>query len=109
MKTTPNTPDTTAERQDFDKQVRSIQKAYEHRRAQLEASLSALDAAHDEWLALGDGPKWIRLKVLAALQKRGQVASVYSEQVKSSAVDLIAELDREADEATKRLKERLGR
>ena len=81
----------------------SIQKAYDRRRAQLEESISALERQHSEWLNLNNGEKLLRLKLVAAFKKNGEVESVYSEKIKLLAKDTIAELDKEADEAKKRL------
>jgi hypothetical protein len=92
-------------RREFEAQVHAIQMEYETRRAQLESSILELDEAHAEWLALGDGPKWIRLELLASLRKQGLIDSVYSEKVKSAAGALKARWDRDAEESLRRLKE----
>jgi hypothetical protein len=80
-----------------------VQKAYEQRLAELQESMSALERAHIEWMSLDEGAKLIRLKVAAKLRKNGEVETVYSEKVRFLARQLIADLDKKADAARKRL------
>jgi hypothetical protein len=84
----------------------SVQKAYEHRRAQLEESIAALDREHAEWTNADDGDKWRRLRIVANLAKEGEDESVYSERVKLWSTRLIATLEVESDAARKRLASR---
>jgi hypothetical protein len=84
----------------------SVQKAYERRRAQLEESISDLERQHTEWLNSHNGEKLLRLKFVTAFKKNGEVESVYSERVKLRVKDLRAEIEKNADEARKRLAEK---
>ena len=80
-----------------------VQKEYARQRAQLEESISKLDRQHAEWINSDDGEKLLRLKLLAAFKKNGEGASVYSEKVKSRVKELRADIQKNTDEARKRL------
>ena len=93
----------------FERQVCAIQKEFEDQRAKLESKIIKLNTAHAEWSALGEGPKMLRLKVVADFRKQGQFETVYSEAVKSVAAKIYAKASLDADEAMKRLHELLGK
>lgn len=94
------TKDSSAE---LNEGVISIQKAYDHRMAQLEESISALKGQHAEWLNLNNGEKLLRLKLVAAFEKNSEVESVYSEKVKLRAKEIKAHFDQRAEKALKEL------
>jgi len=83
----------------------SVQKAYNHRRAQLEKSISELEKQHAEWMNSDDGEKLLRLKFVAAFKENGEVEGVYSERVKLSVKEWRAKLEKDASESRKWLAE----
>ena len=94
------------ETEGFDEEVASVQKAYERKHAQIQESLSVLEREHAEWMNLNEGQKLLRLKIVMALKKNGQVENVYSEKVKSSAEQITTHFKTAADAALERIKAR---
>lgn len=90
--------------QQFNDMLIAIQKEYEQRRNQLLKSMTELEREHAEWMNLDYGEKLMRMKLVTAFLKNGEIESVYSEKVKSRAKDIRAEIFKNADEAKKRLK-----
>ncbi len=91
---------------EFNDGLISVQKEYDRRRAQLEQSISTLEKQHAEWMTSDDGEKLLRIKFVATFRKNGEVESVYSERVKLAVKDMRADIEKNADEARKRLTER---
>jgi len=92
--------------EEFNDGLISVRKTYECRRTQLEENISTLERQYAEWMKLDDGEKLLRLKLVAAFKKNGEVESVYSERVKLQVKDIRAEIQKNADAARKRLAEK---